>query len=253
MTGFRIKSNVPQAFKKLGEQFKAGLFEPDVMRFLKKSLTTAIPLTTARDLGKIKKAQRKQYSNRINYVPSYHELLDPTLIVSPETGIAGLYCGGKWYAPEGHRVPPEIDSVYMELNAERERRMQITEEAFIAERAQARFLYKRSWYEIGQSAGLEIACPQRVKDSHSRRTKSSLTRGHRQNPPRGYVQKRGGKGIYSIVVYNPFLQAQTEYWQGDGKRILAEAMSRHKGDFDAAVAKRQYDIILKILLALLRA
>lgn len=251
MTGFRVKSNVPQAFKKLGEQFRAGLFEPEVLRYLKRSLTTAIQLTPSRDLGKIKKAQRKQYANRIGFIPSTHELLDPTLIVAQDSGITWLYCDGKWYLPLAHHLPPEIYAVYRELNDERERRMQISEEAFIAERAQARFLYKRSWYEIGQSAGLEIACPQRVKDSHSRRTKSSLTRGYQQNPPRGYVQKRGGKGVYSIVVYNPFLNQQTEYWPGDGKRIMAEAMSRNKGDFDERIAKRQYDTVLRILRALL--
>lgn len=250
-TGFRIVSPVAKIFPSMRSAVRAQAFEPDVLQFLKRSLTTAIQLTPARNLSLIKKAQRKQYSNRVNYIPSVHELIDPTLIVSPETGVSWLYCGGKWYAPEAWLLKPDIWQVYQELLHERERRLEITEEDFITERAQARFLYKRSWYEVGQSVRLDIACPQAVRDSHSRRTPSQTRTSYPAKPPRGYAQKRGGKGIYSVVVYNPFLDRQTRYWPGNGKQILATAMQKWKGDFDEKVAKRQTQIIIDVLKNLL--
>lgn len=249
-TGFRIVSPISKVFKGMRDAVPAHAFSPEVRTFLKRTLTTAIQLTPARPLGLIKKAQRKQYSNRVSYIPSIHELNDPTLIVK-ENGDQWLYHRSKWYRPDLWSIPDEAYSVYLELVRERDRRLETKREDFIAFRAQARFLYKKSWYDIGQSVGLDIPCAAPVKSATSRRTKSQLQNGHKQNPPKGYAQERGGKGIYSIVVYNPFLQEQTTYWQLSGKAILAQAMQKHQDMFNNEVAEKQTKAILRILRALL--
>lgn len=118
--------------------------------------------------------------------------------------------------------------------------METEEAAFIEHRAQARFLYKRSWYEVGQSVGIDVPCSQQVKDSRTRRKPP-------QNPPRGYAQRRGGKGVYSIVVYNPFLEEESAYKPFSGKAILAQAMQKHEAQFNEKIAKRQTSIILRLL------
>ena len=250
MTGFRIKSPVNKVFSSLKNSVKAGDFAPDVKLFLKRSLTTAIQNTPARSVQLIKKNQRKQYAHRINYIPSFHKLLDPTLIVKDD-GSQWLFCHGKWYRPDQWLLPDNVWTEYQDLLKERERRMQMSREDFIAYRAQARFLYKKSWWEIGKSVGIEVPCAQSVKISHSRRTASQLKNGHRQNPPKGYSQERGGKGIFSIVVYNPFLEQRTTYWNLSGKDILANAMQKHQGKYEQKVAERQTKLILKILRMLL--
>lgn len=246
MTGFRIKSPLSRVFKNLRDSVKASAFEPDVSQFLKRSLTTAIQLTPARNAGLIRRNQKKQYAHRINYIPSFHELIDPTLIVKKD-GSQWLYANLKWWRPDVWHLPDDIWVIYQDLVVERERRLETEESAFIAERQQARFLYKKSWWEVGQSVGIDVPCSQQVKDAHSRRNASQLRNGHSQNPPKGYAQRRGGKGIYSIVVYNPFLDEQTQYWLGNGKEILAQAMQKHRAAFDDNVAKRQTSLILKIL------
>lgn len=250
MTGFRVVSPIGRVFKALRESARADIFAPDVKLFLKRSLTTAIQLTPARSLTLIKKNQRKQYAHRINYIPSFHELLDPTLIVK-DTGDQWLYTGGKWYRPDQWKLPDRIWSMYSELMAERDRRMETQRDDFINERAQARFLYKKSWYEVGQSVGIEVPCSSQVKLAHSRRTPSQLKHGHRQNPPKGYAQNRGGKGVYSIVVYNPFLEEQTTYWTVSGKQILSDSMARHRPAFLQKVEDRQTQMLLRLLRSLL--
>lgn len=250
MTGFRIVSPVSKVFRELRNVSTAKDFAPDVKQFLKRALTTAIQITPARSLQLIKKSQRKQYANRINYIPSFHDLLDPTLIVKAN-GDQWLFCNRKWYRPDEWKLPDEVWSAYQMLLTERERRMQTSREDFIEFRGQARFLYKRSWYQIGQSVGIEVPCSQQVKDSHSRRTPSQLKNGHKQNPPRGYAQERGGKGIYSIVVVNPFLETQTTYWLGSGKAIMEQAMAQHRPAFEEKVAERQTKLILRLLRDLL--
>lgn len=242
MTGFRIVSPLAKVFRSLREGVKASVFEPDVSAFLKKSLTTAIQLTPARNLSTIKRAQKKQYAHRINYIPSFHELIDPTLIVKQD-GDQWLYAGGKWYRPDQWKLPDDVWTVYSELSEERDRRLETEEQAFIANRAQARFLYKKSWWEVGQSVGIDVPCSQQVKVAHTRR-KPPIA------PPKGYAQRRGGKGIYSIVVYNPFLEEESAYKPFSGKAILAQAMQKHKSDFDDKVAKRQTRLIIDALRAL---
>ncbi len=249
MTGFRVKTPLTRLLKSLGAGVRAEAFSPEVKQFLKQSLTTAIQSTPARSLSVIKKAQKKQYLNRVNYIPSFHELQDPTLISKPDGD--WLFCGGKWYRPNLWHLPDHAWSAYEDLLHEKLRRLSTDSAEFIAFRAQARWLYKKSWWEIGQSVGIDVPCSQQVKDSHSRRTPSQLRNGHRQNPPKGYAQVRGGKDIYSIVVYNPFLDEQTAYWFGSGKDIIAQAMAKHRVQYEKKVADKTNRLLLKILRDLL--
>lgn len=248
MTGFRVKSPIGKAFKAIGG-IRASEFAPDVSLFLKRSLGTAIQLTPARSLATIKKNQRKQYRNRINYIPSYHVLYDPSLIVKDDDS-QWLFREGKWYRPDVWNLPMDVWNDYETLNRERERRMEKSESEFIEERAQARFLFKRSWYEIGESAGISVTCPANVRESVTRRTPPL-------NPPRGYAQKRGGKDVYSIVVRNPFLDqtssgghaplATAQYKMFNGQDIIGRAMAMHRPAFQKSVAKRTESFILKLL------
>lgn len=238
MTGFRIKSPVAKVFADM-RNIRASDFAPDVQQFLKRSLTTALQLTPARNLSTIQTAQRKQYAHRINYIPSFHELLDPTLIVKAD-GSQWLYSGGKWYRPDAWKLPNQQWADYQVLLAERDRRMQTARDTFVDERAQARFLYKHSWWEVGQSVGIDVPCSQDVKDAHSRHNPAKA-------PPKGYAQNRGGESVFSIVVYNPFLEQDSEYKPFSGKAILAQAMQQHRAKFDKDVAERQTRELLKIL------
>lgn len=250
MTGFRVKSPIGKIFSAIKDGVNASTFSPEVKQFLKSSLKTAIQLTPARNLTLIKKNQRRQYSHRINYIPSFHELIDPTLIVKSD-GTQWLFCGQKWYRPDVWRLPDSVWGEYQTLLSERDRRLETSQEDFIAFRAQARFLYKKSWWEIGKSVGLDVPCSGQVKQAVSRRTHSQLNKGYKQNPPKGYAQERGGKGVYSIVVYNPFLEKTTRYWPGNGKAIIAEAMQKYRGTFEKKVADKQTRLITKILRDLL--
>lgn len=245
MTGFRVDSPIAKVFRELRTQITAKEFAPDVEMFLKKSLTKAIQLTPARSISEITRNQKRQYKRRINYIPSVHDLIDPTLIVT-ETGEQWMFANDKWWRPDQWQLPDEIWGIYEALRAERDRRLRTSEEDFIRNRAQARFLYKRSWYEIGISAGLNIPCSDAVKNARTRRKPPV-------NPPRGYVQKRGGKGTYSIVVYNPFLNQsiRSRYGPGNPEQIINQAMAENRSAFDERVAKRQTAAILRILRSLL--
>lgn len=249
MTGFRVKSNISGAFKAIGG-VRASQFEPDVKTFLKRSLTTAITMTPARNLNTIRAAQKKQYDHRVNYIPSYHTLEDPTLIVKDDD-TQWLYRGGKWYRPDIWQLPDDVWNDYEMLSHERDRRMQTSESEFIEARGQARFLFRKSWWEIGASAGLSIACPAEVRNGTTRRRKPPL------NPPRGYAQVRGGKDAYSIVVRNPFLDQtsagghtplSTEtYKPFTGQEIIGRAMDQHRQAFEKDVAKKTERLIIEIL------
>lgn len=242
MTGFRVVSPVLEVIAGLKVNPAAADFAPEVRRFLSRSLTTAIQLTPALSLGTIRAAQRKQYANRINYIPSVHDLIDPTLIVKSD-GTQWLYTGNKWYRPDMWKLSDDVWNTYMSLLNERDRRLETNESDFIEDRAQARFLYKKSWWQIGQSAGVSVQASSAVKDAFSRHNPP-------KDPPKGYAQIRGGKTAYSIVVYNPFLEQESRYKRFSGKAILAEAMAQHQAQFEAEVLERQTKAILKVLEAL---
>lgn len=249
MTGFRVKSNVSGAFKAIGE-LRAKAFEQDVKTFLKRSLTTAIQLTPARNLNTIRAAQKKQYARRINYIPSYHTLEDPTLIVKDDD-TQWLYREGRWYRPDIWQLPDDVWNDYEVLNRERERRMETSQSEFIDMRGQSRFLFRKSWWEIGVSAGVSVACPAEVRNGTTRRRKPPL------NPPKGYAQARGGKDVYSIVIRNPFLDetssgghtplATEQYKKFNGQEIIGRAMAQHRPAFEKEIAKRTKTSILDIL------
>lgn len=108
----------------------------------------------------------------------------------------------------------------------------IAKDPFIEERAQARFLYKKSWYQCAQSARLNVRVSREVARSVTRR------RNPVQQPPRGYAQWRGGSGVVSLVIYNPFLEQPSSYKKFTGKEILTRASSRFKGQFNRDVNNR---------------
>lgn len=242
MTGFRIVSPLLSVIAGLKVNPRASDFAPETRRFLSRTLTTCVSLTPARSLATIRAAQRKQYANRVNYIPSVHDLLDPTLIVKSD-GTQWLYAGQKWYRPDVWQLSDDVWNTYQSLLSERERRLETEESDFIEHRAQARFLYKKSWVEVGQSAGVSVNASGAVRQSETRRDPP-------KDPPKGYAQIRGGNTVYSIVVYNPFLEQDSRYKPFSGKTILAQAMAQHQAQFEAEVLARQTKAILKVLEAL---
>lgn len=254
MTGFRGKSQPLRAFGAMGK-LSAGQFAPDVKQLLKRALTTAIQTTPARNLNTIRSAQVRQYRNRVNYIPSFHTLEDPTLIVKDDD-TQWLYRSGKWYRPDIWTLPDEVWNDYETLNRERERRLQTSESQFIEDRGQARFLYRKTWWEIGQSAGVSVSCTAPAQGAVTRRRNPPL------NPPKGYAQMRGGKAVYSIVVRNPFLEqtsqgghtplATARYKPFAASQIMDKAIAVHRPRYEKDVANRAEDIILQILRFLLK-
>ena len=240
MTGFRVKAPILNALGQMKRSITAGQFEPEVMRFLQKSLTTAMKNTPVRDVATINKNQRKQYKRRLNYIPSYFDTQGATLIFDEDSNEQWLRVDGQWYRPDIWDIPDDIYSIYQGLLAERMRRDEKAQSDFIKERSQARYLYKRSWYEIGQSAGVSV-----------RGSKSVINSRSRHNPPKtprkGYVQKRGGKNTFSVVVYNPFLETQSKYKFFSGKELIDSAMNLHRPAFKKEVSAKSTKLILKLL------
>lgn len=217
-------------------KIRADVFKPELKTYARKVLQSAMKATPTRNLAKITRAQTNQYAHRINYIPSFHELCDPSLIVK-EDGSAWLYLNGVWYAASYRKLPDEAQAAYNELMSERERRMETPMEAFITGRAQARFLYRRSWYEVGMSIGIQMTATSNVKDSQSRRKPE-------EQPPQGYGQWRGGKRVLSIVIYNPFLETESKHKPFSGKAILASASSLHFAEFRGEIAAKMKRLLL---------
>lgn len=209
-------------------------FKPILLDFVRKSLVTAIKLTPEREYQLIKAAQNRQYNHRINYIPSFHSLENPSLVVKGND--TWLFFNGKWYKPLEWKVSAEVWSVFNQLKAERDRRLQTSRADFIAHRAQARFLYKKSWVQVGASIGLDVRAPQNVLKSLTRREPP-------KDPDKGYAQIRVGKTVLSVVIYNPFVQEQTAYWQNDGSVYILDAMNQHRSNFNAQV-KRHIERVL---------
>jgi hypothetical protein len=236
MTGLRV--NMRDLRKRIGklQSIRADYFRPALMNFAKKTLQTCADQTPERSASIIRKNQRKQYLNRVNYIPSVHSLESPTLIVN-EDGEHWLYMGGQWFKPAEWRVPDAVFQAYEELIQERNRRLQYSESRFIADRLQARSLYKKTWKQAGQSIGVAVSVPSRVNSSHSRHDPA-------KEPDKAYAQVRGGGMTLSIVVFNPLLDQATRYWPGNGRQILASAMERHRPEFNRTV-KREFERLMK--------
>jgi hypothetical protein len=96
---------------------------------------------------------------------------------------------------------------------------------------QARFLYRKSWSQVGESLGLSIIAAAQVKTSLTRRKPP-------HDPPRGYAQIRGGKTVLNVLIYNPFLNTESDYKDFDAADILDPAIARHRPAFVAAVERR---------------
>lgn len=235
-SGFRI--DFSRLKKKLQAKIRLETFKPLLMDFVRKSLTTASKLTPSREYQLIKTAQNRQYNNRINTIPNYHVLQNPSLVV--KGNIHWVVWNGKWYNATAWKLPDEVWGMYQSLLTERQRRMQTSRQDFIANRAQARFLYKRSWTECGASIGLVIKVAANVQKSITRRKPA-------KDPDKGYAQIRGGKKILSVVIFNPFVQEQTAYWINDGAQYLQEAMQQHKSNFDAQVERQLKRVIYRIM------
>lgn len=225
MTGLRLDTAIGKLQKrlsKLKESVRADAFRPELKLFAERTLTDCIRTTPIRDESKIQRAQEIQYKHRINYIPSVHELADPSLIVNDQ-GQEWIFYSGKWYNAEW-KLSADVFAAYEELNQERERRLETSQSEFIEERKQARFLYQKSWFQVAQSLGISIPVGSQIIISHSRHEP-------KKEPPKGYGQWRGGHQVLSIVVFNPFLDEETRYWIGNGKQILAQAVAKNRARF----------------------
>ena len=100
----------------------------------------------------------------------------------------------------------------------------IGEAQFIKERAQARFLYRKSWMQCAESAGLNIRVSPAVSGAVTRRRPPV-------NPPRGYAQWRGGNGVLSLIIRNPFLNIPSKYKTFNPATILNAAIVKHRPEF----------------------
>lgn len=230
-TGFRLDLGpLRRKLEKLQDQIHVESFRQILRDFLRKSLNTATRTTPVRELSRITEAQRKQYANRINYIPSVHTLEDPSLIVKPNG--QWLYSGGKWYNAAWKLSGMAYTALQM-LLAERDRRMQTAQGEFIKARAQARFLYAKSWGQVGQSISLDVRQTSQIASSLTRRKPA-------KEPPRGYAQERGSKTVLSVAIYNPFTQVESMWKDWDGADILASAASQHRSNYYSQLQK-QFD------------
>lgn len=220
-TGLRLDSvtgTLGRRIAALRGKLTANSFRPELERFTIRTLQDCIAATPARSEGKITTAQRRQYRNRINAIPSVHELTDPALRVN-DMGEEWVYSSGKWYNAVWH-LPEDVWAAYQMLSEERMQRMATLESEFIANRVQARWLYKRSWYQVALSLGLSIAASAQIVASRTRRKPAVA-------PPKAYGQWRGGKSVLSVVIRNPFLEEKGKYNPGNGDQILARATAKN--------------------------
>jgi len=115
-----------------------------------------------------------------------------------------------------------------------------TRPQFLAGRAPARFLYKASWGQLARSLGLEIPESQQVKTAKTRRKPEV-------QPPRAYGQIRGGKRVFSVAMFNPFLAIPSRYKDFTGEEIIADAQKKHADQFKRKVNKRLKVILYAVM------
>ncbi len=116
----------------------------------------------------------------------------------------------------------------------------VSEQQFIDGRAQARFLFRKTWKQVSDSVAIRINVSAAVAKSVTRRRPRML-------PPRGYAQWRGGKAVFSLVVFNPFLKntssgghaplATARYKSFNPATILNAAIRKHRPAFLRSVQK----------------
>jgi len=229
-TGIRLDTDrIKKKLAKLGADVNAETFRPEVIAYAKATLETCIDMTPARDEKLIQGNQEQQYANRVGYIDSIHwGNADPRLIVK-ESGVF-LFSGGKWYRPDlGYRMPDSAWSDYQYLEQEHQRRLQISERAFVENRKQARFLYKKSWVQVALSIGITL------RNATSQIIKARTRRKPAKEPVKGYAQIRGGDKVISVVVRNDFLDQPSRFKPFSGKAILAAAQRLHRARFMADV------------------
>lgn len=212
-------------------------FKLELLDYVRKSLATAVKLTPARDKALIEQNQHFEYQKRVNMIPTSHDLVLPSLRVS-NSGTHWVYHGTRWYNVTDWHVPDDVWGAYQELLQERARRMQTQERKFIQERAQARFLYKKSWTQIGDSLGFGVQAGGHIKSSYTRRKPA-------KEPPRAYGQIRGGKQVLSVAIYNPLLTTPSRYIKFDASDILREATMQHREQFNRSIKRRMLQLIRK--------
>ncbi len=221
-TPFRVDATgARRKIANVRRSIKASDFRGILMEFLRKTLTTAASITPERSSATIRSNQEKQYAHRINYIPSFHELTDPMLIVN-EADEHWIHCGAKWYRGDWN-LPDDVYAAYQDLLSERTRRMQTNRQQFINERSQARFLYRKSWWQVGSSVGLSIPVGVAAQ-SFSRHNPP-------KEPPKGYAQIRGGKETLAADVRNPFLEIPSRYKSFSGRMLLQTAANRHRAAY----------------------
>lgn len=232
MTGLRFPiATLKKRLVKFTGDTEASEFRPELARFATKTLNTCIVTTPVRNVATIRNNQRRQYEHRINYIPSVHTIRDPSLIVT-DAGVHMLFHGGKWQRADGRRLSSSAWSHYQDLLNERNRRLaRIGEQSFIDERAQARFLYRKSWTQVAESLGLRVSSSAQVKSSRTR-TRPAV------EPRRGSGQWHGGKHVISISIQNPFLEQPSRYKDFSGKQILASAAAKHRAEFNREVRNK---------------
>lgn len=208
---------------RLGASVTASEFKPELLEFTGKVLATCIAKTPVRNEALIVANQRREYEHRVNYIPSIHWRTEPRMIVN-ENGVKLVAMNGRWYAPEFHHSPEEVQAAFLELDAERERRLATAESDFVDARKQARFLYRKSWWQVAQSLGLAVSIASQIIASVTRRWPMI-------SPLKAYAQIRGGKSTISVVVFNPFLEQEGRYKPFSGRTILSSAAAKHRPEF----------------------
>lgn len=239
MSAVKFSLNMSGLNKKLAKiaAFKGAEFEPEVTNYARMSLTTAARMTPVREYATIKENQEWQWLARVNCIPSSHKLVHPSLRVN-ENGEHWVYFHGKWFNA-ANRMPADVYSAYVNLLEERNRRMSIGKMKFINGRAQARFLYRRSWSEAAESLGVPIPTSAGVRKAATRRKPA-------QQPPRACGRRYNRDTAYTISVSNPFLEQESRYKPFSGNQIFHEAAMKHQRTFMREVSRKLRQICSKL-------
>jgi hypothetical protein len=234
MTGFRLDLGPIKKRVATLANTQASEFRDDVRTFTRNALGTASALTPTRDYSQIRQAQLKQYDKRVNCIPDSHTLHDPSLRVKGREH--WLWSDGKWWNATDWKMPAQQWTQYQSLVAEHYRRKQYVQSSFIRDRAQARYLYKRSWWEAGETIGLNVRTSAEARASRTRRKPAKA-------PHKASTQERGGGRVFSIVISNPFIKQPSRYKEFDGQSIINQSMARHRNEFNGAVKRRLNRIV----------
>ena len=231
MSAVKFSLNMSGLNKKLAKiaAFKGAEFEPEVTNYARMSLTTAARMTPVREYATIKENQEWQWLARVNCIPSSHKLVHPSLRVN-ENGEHWVYFHGKWFNA-ANRMPADVYSAYVNLLEERTRRLSVGKMKFINARAQARFLYRKSWSQAAESLGISIPTSAGVRKAVTRRKP-------KQDPPRAFGRRFARNDSHTISVSNPFLEQESRYKPFSGKQIFREAAIKHQRTFMREVSRK---------------